>query len=183
MDPETNTLLDEGEPRTRYDVLKSIDKKTHRLVQLSPDEEGKDPRYAIPVCKVISKKEMYEQDRRKKTQAKEKAKESAKVGSVKTLELNWAIDGNDLGHRLERVAEFLGEGRRVEIVLAAKKRGRKASTAECEGVLKRIEGVAEEVRGASVLKALEGKVGGFGTMVLQGKAPSVSAQAKSVADG
>ncbi|KAK3070660.1 hypothetical protein LTR53_010058 [Teratosphaeriaceae sp. CCFEE 6253] len=169
VDPDTERLVDDGEPRTRYDVLKYLDRTTHRLIQVSADEEGVDPR----------KKAMYEQDRKRKAQAKERAKEGVKVGSVKTLELNWAIDGNDLEHRLEKVGGFLAEGRRVEIVLAAKKRGRKASLVECEGVVKRIEGVAEAVAGASVMKALEGPMGGFSTIVLQGRAPGASAQGKS----
>ncbi|KAK3069621.1 hypothetical protein LTR53_011908 [Teratosphaeriaceae sp. CCFEE 6253] len=179
VDPDTERLVDDGEPRTRYDVLKYLDRTTHRLIQVSADEDGVDPRYAVPVCKVVSKKAMYEQDRKRKAVAKEKAKEGVKVGSVKTLELNWAIDGNDLEHRLEKVGGFLAEGRRVEIVLAAKKRGRKASLVECEGVVKRIEGVAEAVAGASVMKALEGPMGGFSTIVLQGRAPGASAQGKS----
>ncbi|TKA54563.1 hypothetical protein B0A55_13355, partial [Friedmanniomyces simplex] len=199
VDPETSALLDDGAPRTRYDVLKTLDKRTHRLIQLSPDptpeeeerfrrgevEEGArakmggywDSRGAngygmgmfVPVCKVVSKKEQYELERKKKSASRERMKEGLKSQSIKTLELNWAIDGNDLQHRLDRIEEFLGEGRRVEIVLAAKKRGRKATLAECEEVLKRIEGCVGGVEGASVARRLDGKMGAFATMVLQGR--------------
>ncbi|KAK5113748.1 hypothetical protein LTR85_010765 [Meristemomyces frigidus] len=168
VDPVTGKR--EEEPRTRFDILSQMDRKTHRLIQLSPDEPGN--RNFIPVCKVMGKKEQYEAEQKAKKASKERKAESVKVNSVKTLELNWAIDGNDLGHRLERVAEFLAEGRRVEIVLAAKKkgRGRRATQAECEGVLKAIYGTVDAVPGAKELKRLDGKVGGFATLVLQGRA-------------
>jgi translation initiation factor IF-3 len=145
VNPETNQL---DEPITRYDVLKTLDLKTHRLVQLT---EGN----PYPVCKIISKKEEYAAEKRRKEQQKESKQAAAKERSVKTLELNWAIDGNDLAHRLEKVKTFLEEGRKVEIILAAKKRGRKASKEECEEVLGKIREVAEGVRGAKEPKPFE----------------------------
>lgn len=170
VDPATGKR--EEEPRTRYDILNRLNRDTHRLVQLSPDEPD-NPNF-IPVCKVTSKKEQYEIEQKAKKAQKERKAESAKVNSVKTLELNWAIDSNDLAHRLERVAEFLAEGRRVEIMLAAKKkgRGRKATQEECEAVLKKIYDTIDAVPGARELKKLDGKMGQFATIVLQGQAPS-----------
>jgi translation initiation factor IF-3 len=168
VDPETKAL---SEPVTRYDVLRDLDQKTHRLVQLTPDDP--ENRHFVPVCKIVSKKEAYETEKKKKTAQKEVKQAAAKERSVKTLELNWAIDGNDLAHRLEKVRAFLEEGRRVEVVLASKKRGRKATLAECEGLLEKIGGVADGVGGAKVLKEFEGKMGGLATSVYQGKAPAV----------
>jgi len=175
VNPETNAL---DEPATRYDVLANLDLKTHRLIQLS---EGK----PYPVCKIVSKKEEYAAEKRRKDAQKEIKQAAAKERSVKTLELNWAIDGNDLAHRLEKVRTFLEEGRRVEIVLAAKKRGRKASKEECQEVLEKIRAVAEGVRGAKEAKAMEGAVGGFATLIWQGKAGAAQAAqpAKAIAQG
>lgn len=120
----------------------------------------------IPLCKIMDKKTQYQIEKAKEKQRKN----SKKVGSdtVKTLELNWAIDRNDLGHRLDRVTEFLNEGRRVEIVLAVKKRGRVATADECQDVLKRIRDTVEGVKGAKVAKELEGKIGAMATMFLEG---------------
>lgn len=135
-------------------------------MQLTPDKAGE-----IPTCKIISKKESYESEKRAKEVAKEK-KRVQKVTSgegLKTLELNWAIDLNDLGHRINRIKEFLGEGRRVEVVLAAKKRGRKASREECEVVLEKLRTAVGEVEGAKQREATTGKIGGFVTMVFQGR--------------
>ena len=127
----------------------------------------------IPVCKILSKKEVFLDAERKKAEAKEKRKISALASSVKTLEINWAIDGNDLGHRMERLRGFLAEGRKVEVVLAAKKRGRKASEGECEGVLRRIRGVVEGVEGAREERGMVGRVGGFCTLAFVGRALEV----------
>ncbi|TKA23208.1 hypothetical protein B0A50_07601 [Salinomyces thailandicus] len=168
VDPETNKR--EEEPRSRWEVMSTLDRKTHRLFQLSPDDP-KDP-YFVPVCKIQSKKDAYAQEKQRKQAQKDNKAKSAKMNSVKTLELNWAIDLNDLDHRLEKVAEFLAEGRRVEIVLASKKRGRKASSQECEAVLKKIKDCVGSVPNAQELKGLEGSPGGFASLVLQGGSPS-----------
>ena len=88
---------------------------------------------------------------------------------MKTLELNWAIDGNDLGHRMKSVAGFLEEGRKIEIVLARKKKGRRATGEECREVIKRIGETVEGVDGAKEVQELTGEVGGLATIVLQGR--------------
>lgn len=156
VDPLTEKL---SEPRTRYDILNNLDTRTHRLVQLSPDEPG-NPDF-IPVCKIISKKEAYEADKKRKEAAKENKKANARgsEAGMKTLELNWAIDKGDLAHRLEKLRSFLEEGRRVEVCFRGKKRGRKASLEECESVLGQVRGVAEGVEGCRE-KEFEGRVGG-----------------------
>lgn len=165
-DPETGALPD---PITRFDALNSLDPKTHRLIQLSPDEPS-NPDF-IPVCKIVGKKETYDAEKRKSRAAKEAKKVAAKTSEMgmKTVELNWAIDRNDLGHRLEKMKGFLMEGRRVEVVLASKKRGRKASLEECERVLERLRDCVGSVEGARETEGMQGKIGGFATLVLMGR--------------
>ena len=171
VDPQTNDL---SPIQTRADVMSRTNLDTHRLVQVGTqpdpwDPEGSEP---IPICKVQDKKATYQAEKARKQNAKESKKASAAALTVKTLELNWAIDGNDLGHRLELLRGFLAQGRKVEVVLAAKKagKGRKASKEECEAVLTRIMEVVGEVPGAKEAKAMEGGLGGFCTLTLQGKA-------------
>ena len=134
----------------------------------------------IPVCKIVSKKEAHQQQERRKNEAKEKRKASAVTSSVKTLELNWAIDPNDLAHRLDRIQEFLSEGRKVEIILAAKKKGRKANAEECEGVLQKIRTVVKGIDGAKEERPMEGKLGGFSTLSFAGRPPKVQREAAVV---
>ena len=92
----------------------------------------------------------------------------AKKDVVKQLELNWAIDPNDLGHRLNKMQEFLEKGWRVEIILANKRRGRQASAEEAAAVIKRIRGIAKEVEGAKEWRSVDGKVLGQMTMFFEG---------------
>ena len=56
------------------------------------------------------------------------------------------------------------------VVGTAKKRGRKASKEECQEVLGKIRAAAESVKGATELRSLDGVVGGFATVMFQGKA-------------
>jgi len=177
VDPETGKLqvdpvTEEPTRVTRYDVLKDLDTKLYRLVQLSSDDDPE--HWRVPICKIISKKSVYDAEQKRKAQQKEAKAVKSKEQSVKTLELNWAIDPNDLGHRLDKVKEFLAEGRKVEIILASKKRGRKATAQECRDVLDKIKGAVEDVKGAVEAKPFEGKIAGFGTVVLQGKASAAT---------
>ncbi|KAF2860001.1 hypothetical protein K470DRAFT_277295 [Piedraia hortae CBS 480.64] len=127
------------------------------------NEDGSGEKITLPICKIVKKKELYLRDKEKKK--KKEGKERAK-----TIELNWAIDGNDLAHRLGKLKEFLEEGRRVEVLLAVKRKGgRRASTEECKRLLEKIRGTVGEVEGAGEMKPMEGKVGGFVTMTLQGQ--------------
>lgn len=161
IDNETNTIS--PEPRTRFDLLRRLNQTTHRLIQFDTEHEG------LPVCKIVSKKDEYEKAKRLKEASKERKKTLGAVQSLKTLELNWAMDPNDLGHRLDKIVEFLTEGKRVEIILASKKRGRKATPEECEEVLRKIRKAVDGVNGAKEAKEMEGKIGGFATLFFIGR--------------
>lgn len=172
VDPVTKTIS--PSPQTRFDILSRLDRNTHRLVH-----PGDAFFNGLPVCKIIDKKEAYTRQKQMKEDAKEKKKVEEKSRSVKTLELNWAMDPNDLGHRLNKVEEFLRDGRRVEVILASKKRGRKASVEECQGVLKKIREVVSAVDGAKEAKSMEGKVGAFATLYFQGRAAAAQVERTS----
>ena len=161
-----------AEPRTRFDILNRIDRKTHRLVQVSDDAPEQTD--GVPICKIMSKMDMFKTEDRKKKQMKERKKISKLVTDMKSLEMNWAIDKNDLKYRMDKMKAFLAEGRRVEIVLAAKKKGRKATTEECQSVLSEITAAAESVPGVKQFRPLDGNLGAFSTVVWQGKAPGAS---------
>jgi translation initiation factor IF-3 len=75
---EEGTLDD---PRSKLDILESIDRTKESLVVVVPGEPG-----TPPICKIMNKKTMREG---------EKARAKAARGSgvtTKTIELNWAID-------------------------------------------------------------------------------------------
>ena len=108
-----------------------------------------------------------------------KAAKSASGGDMKQLELNWAIDKNDLKHRLEKLKDFLSEGRKVEILLGPKRKGRAATPEECQTVLDKIMDAYMGCKGAHQPKAPEGKIGGVMTLVFAGKKLKKSEEVES----
>lgn len=146
-----------GETRSTYDIMQTIDRRVDSLVQVAPSEPGQ-----IPVCKIVNKREAREAEK-----ARSKAARGAGVVS-KTLELNWAIDRGDLGHRLDRMKGFLAKGYKVEISLAGKKKGKQATQEEAWALIKRVLDVVAEVDGAREAKPMEGKVLGTATLYLTG---------------
>jgi translation initiation factor IF-3 len=146
-----------GETRTTYDVMQSLDRGVDMLVQVAPSEPGQ-----LPVCKIVNKRVAREAEK-----ARAKSAKSSGVVS-KTLELNWAIDRGDLGHRLDRLKQFLAKGYKVEIVLAGKRKGKQATQDEAWALIKRVLDVVGEVDGAREAKPMEGKVLGTATLYLAG---------------
>ncbi|KAE9370347.1 hypothetical protein N431DRAFT_426723 [Stipitochalara longipes BDJ] len=145
------------DPRPTLDVLDSIDRKKDSLVVVVPGEPG-----VPPICKIMNKEAM---------RAAEKAKLKSARGSVteKTIELNWAIDGNDLNHRMMKMKGFLQKGYRVEVVLGAKRRGRKATAEEAEELIARVRAAVAEVEGTKESKPMDGKLLGVLTLQFEGK--------------
>lgn len=146
-------------PRSTAEILESIDLKTHTLEVITMGEYGEDP-----IAKILNKKEMFQQ--------KQAQKKTKKPGSViKTIEMNWAIDKNDLGHRLSKIRDFLVKGNKVEVLLAGKSKGRKATMEEAEAVVKRIRDSVEEVEGAKESRKMEGKLLAPAVLYFVGKEP------------
>lgn len=145
------------EPRSTSAVLSSINRKTHSLVTVSAGEPG-----SPPICKIMDKKAMRDAEKAKAVAARRS------TVTTKTIELNWAIDGNDLGHRLQRIRDFLGKGNRVEVMMAPKRKGRKASEEEAQVLVERIR---EAIGGceAKEFKPMEGKLLGTATIYAEGK--------------
>ena len=137
-----------GEPRSTYDVLQTIDRSVETLVQVSPNEDA-----TIPICKIMNRKAMREAEK-----AKAKAASRGGLVGTKTLELNWAIDRGDLGHRLDKMKKFLDKGLKVEIALASKRRGKQATEEEAHALLRRIREAVKEVNGAKEVKPMEGRL-------------------------
>ncbi|OJD30484.1 translation initiation factor if-3 [Diplodia corticola] len=168
-----NLIDEEGvfRPRQRLrTVLNDMDRIMNHLVQLdAPTEESEHP---FPVCKIVAKTALREQER---TKARLKAKKNPDE-LAKTIELNWAVSPNDLQHWMKRLKEFLQEGRRVEVAMGPKKRGRKATMAEASHVLETVRQTVAEVEGAKERIEPEGQLGAI--MVLSFDGPKVDEEAK-----
>ncbi|KAL9598828.1 MAG: hypothetical protein Q9219_004247 [cf. Caloplaca sp. 3 TL-2023] len=166
-------------PATLRDALASMDRSSNFLIQVGrrihpwyangpESEEGKeDTRPRIPVCKVISKTQF-----RLSQAAKSKPRKDA-VATSKEVEMRWTMAPNDLNHRLERLKEFLSQGRRVEVTFGKKRKGwknKKEVTEEtAENILKEIRDKALEVEGVREWKSVEGELRGVLIMHFEGK--------------
>ncbi|KAF2180897.1 hypothetical protein K469DRAFT_692444 [Zopfia rhizophila CBS 207.26] len=154
-------------------AMRRFDSSLYHLVQVQPgrvDEFGQPDPNHLPTCKIISKADLRQQHKTKLDIQRKAAKGGVGKGAgIKNLELNWAIDGNDLRHRLEKMKGFLMEGRKVEVLLGPKRKGRQATMEECEKVLQKIREAVAECKGSGESKKPEGRVGGVVTLVFQGK--------------
>ncbi|MCJ1388172.1 hypothetical protein MMC18_001017 [Xylographa bjoerkii] len=151
------------------DILASIDRKTHFIQQVSPAD---DPKFPIPVCKIIDKKENRDQEK-----ARAKAvKSSQQAAKAKKLELSWGIGKHDLEHRMNKVREFLEDGRRVEIVVGASRRKGQAKKAakieaqEAAETFKTIRDAVASIGDVTEWRPMDGTVGAMVTLYLEAKA-------------
>ncbi|ORX94719.1 hypothetical protein BCR34DRAFT_219602 [Clohesyomyces aquaticus] len=154
------------------DTLNSLDRSLYHILQVSPgkvDEFGRPGRSNPPTCKVISKMDLRQQHKLKLDIARKQARGISSGPALKNLELNWAIDENDLRHRLKKMTGFLKEGRKVEVLLGPKRRGRVATTTECQALLAKVRDAVAECKGAKESKEPDGKIGGVVTLVFEGK--------------
>lgn len=159
-------------PAARSAILSSINRTTHFLVQVqppSPSSAASTDEDSPAVCKVMGKLAMRDAERARAKSARNT------LQSIKHLELNWAIDSNDLDHRLGKLQDFLEKGMRVEMVLAAKRKGRKATAEEAVSLLRRIRERVAQVHGAKETRDMDGKVLGLATLFFDG----AGAKAKS----
>ncbi|KAA8568021.1 hypothetical protein EYC84_008445 [Monilinia fructicola] len=152
-------------PRSTAEILKRVNRKTHMLQIITMGKEGE-----VPIARIVDKKEAHLQKKQKK------GKNPASV--VKTIEMNWAIEKNDLGHRLGKMRDFLEKGNKVEVLLAGRKKGRKATIEEAEEVVRRIREFVEEIEGAKEGRKMEGKIGVQAILCFEGRvAPTAKKEA------
>lgn len=148
-------------PRVSLDeVMRNLNRLTEHLLQVTPVDPASGK---LPTCKIYSKIHLSDARSARNGKANGGAK---KVISSKSLEVNWAIAEGDLGVKLSQLEVFLREGRKVEMILARKKRARAATGEECQAVLKKIRGAAGRVPGAKEEKT-EGKIGERMTLVFE----------------
>lgn len=133
---ENNKL---GPPENIVDVLRSIERPTYFLQQVSPSINGQPP-----ICKIVNRVTAKEREK-----ARAKAAHAAKA-SLKQVELNWAIDAHDLSHRLKQLKSFLLKGRKVEIYMKRKKGKRAPTTEEIKHLMDNVAEAVESVGAAQV---------------------------------
>ena len=138
-------------------VLKSIDRSHNFLVQMSPAVDGD-----APVCKVLPKEQVFNSDKQKARKVKTAEDEK------KQIELRWKMAEADLNHKMSALAQFLEQGRKVEILVVPKRKWDIIAEADSEAfiavVRKRIALIPE----AKETQPLSGTMGKMVTLYLEG---------------
>lgn len=151
---------DEGKlepPQRLSEILDSLNRNTHFVVQVSPGAPEQPP-----ICRILNKQAVREYIR-----AKEKAAHVART-SLKQIELNWAIDSHDLSHRLKQLTDFLKKGRKVEILLTRKRRKRAPTPEEIKHLMNSVMETTQKADGMLV-KPIEGEPGKQVLMIVKRK--------------
>ncbi|KAI1080666.1 hypothetical protein F5B20DRAFT_90304 [Whalleya microplaca] len=154
-----------SDPQPTARVLAALDLRTHSLVMVAPPPPSSSDDWGsveAAICRIIDKAAAAEKEREMAMVARRRAVD------FKELELNWAIAGHDLAHKLRRLRAFLDKGMKVEILLARKRGGREASAEEAQRTLEKIREAVAEVKGAKENRKMEGAVGGVARLFLVG---------------
>jgi translation initiation factor IF-3 len=160
--PEVQVKSQQGlsEPQSLWQLLRSIDRSITHVVQLTKPGERE-----IAVVQIMERRDMIKAIA-KKEEASRKAAYAVKAKKPKQLELNWAIAPNDLQLKLKQMEGFLQQGKKVEVMLAAKRHQRKATPQEADELLKAIRERIEST-GARESKPFEGRLLGQALMTIE----------------
>ncbi|KIV93332.1 hypothetical protein PV10_04552 [Exophiala mesophila] len=150
-----------SEPQPLGYVLSGIDRTTHFVQQMTPVD---DPR-EFAVVRIVTRNELVREVTAKRDLARKQASEQ-KRKKPKQLELNWAIAPTDLEIKMKQMESFLEKGKKVELMMANKRRQRKATREEAEKLLSVVRTKCEEL-GASEVAKFTGAILGQATMTVE----------------
>ena len=156
----TVQIVEEGgitDPQDLRSVLNSIDRKHNFLVQLRP-AAGED----VPVCKVLPKEQVFKSENQKAKRVKTADDEK------KQIELSWKMAEGDLSHKMNALAQFLEQGRKVEIVIVPKRKKDIISEADSEAFLAVLRKRLGDMLGAKETQPLSGTMGKMVTLYYEG---------------
>ncbi|ORY03096.1 hypothetical protein K493DRAFT_311840 [Basidiobolus meristosporus CBS 931.73] len=93
---------------TKEQALQGIDRESYFLVEVDPTSKP-------PICRIVSKKQLYE----KKKEAKLKSKTSPEA-VLKEVQIGASVSIHDLEHKLKKASEILEKGNRLQVVISNK---------------------------------------------------------------
>ena len=121
-----------SDPTSLQDLLSQVDRSKETVVQISKPGTQQEA-----IVEILSFEQLRARFHAKANLTKSQDK-SQKESKAKQVELNWAIGDHDLALKLKQLEQFLNKGRKVEIVLAPKRQGRRATTEEAQKLLDKI---------------------------------------------
>ncbi|RIA94050.1 hypothetical protein C1645_735075 [Glomus cerebriforme] len=134
-------------------ILSTFDRKKYLLIQVSPVNTAsstKDSQHykrhheqqqEAPICKLVSKEEIYKQNKQKKSTTLHMLK--------KELKLTWKVSPNDLTHKLSRSKEWLEKGYQLRVVISNKDKKSRLNKEDkniLDRIIKELSGFAKEVK-------------------------------------
>lgn len=149
-----------SEPIALREALREVNRQHEVLRQIGKSDGTK------PAIVEICSKEALAGELRKKEERAAETKKNARASKPKQVELNWAIGGHDLEIKMKQLSDFIEKGKKVEILLASRKRQRKATPEEAQALHKKIKDTIAEI-GAKEIKPMEGAVGAQAMMTVQ----------------
>lgn len=150
-------------PQTLISLLSTIDRDKLVVRALATPEDGP------AVVEITTKSGLTERLKNKEIAAMESAR-ATRAKKPKQIEVNWAMSSNDLQMKLRQLREFVDKGKKVEILLASRKRQRKATPEEAAVVVDEIRKTISEIEGCKEVAPMEGKIGGQAVIVVQKQA-------------
>jgi translation initiation factor IF-3 len=109
-------------------ILKSFDRKRHVLVLVNP---------ALCICRLFRISEFMTHSRRIVAQTMAAARRND-TGEAKELQITWNVGDNDLVYRLQRITGYLQEGKRVSIIVGARKAKLVRNRAQRDAMIQKI---------------------------------------------
>ena len=150
-------------PESLHSAISRIKQGAEHLVQISKVDEGR-----MAICRIMTITDLQKQ-KKDKERVQQEHKKSLKQSVPKQIELNWAIGPNDLEHKLTQMKGFIKDGRKVEVVLANKKRQRQATPEEGRGVLRKVKEKLAEADGREIKEMQGGEVGKHTVLTIRKK--------------
>ena len=169
IDPATNRP---GRPRLLALVLAEIDRTQDFVIKVGMDGTGAE---ALPLCKILPKKEVFAKEQARARQATEAVK-TKKKRDGKTVELGWATAEGDLVHRFRKARNFLESGERVNFLIENRQRRTVVPEERAKLMLAKVHEAIKELGPKVVEVGREGVLGQkmkivFGFKEQQGQQP------------
>ena len=149
-----------GEPQDLIQLLRQVKHQQKYVLQLTKPGD-----FEHAVVRIVERQHLVNLIRKREDTVRN-AQVAQKAKKPKQIELNWAISENDLQLKLNQMGEFLGKGKKVELLLANKRHQRKASIDEAQALLKKIHDKIHDV-GARQLGDMEGHILRQATITVQ----------------
>ncbi|KAM0787427.1 hypothetical protein ACM66B_003509 [Microbotryomycetes sp. NB124-2] len=140
VDPETSSLM---QPASLLSILGALDRTRFSILLV-------DAQHDPPICKILDKKQQYEQQRAKDKAKKQQAASGGSgaggtgAATAKEVQLTWSTTLHDLGHKLNKAKDMLAKGSRVVVIFKDKKGAERPTQQARQDMFRNVEQALQE---------------------------------------